>query len=370
MPYCVGITVSRFRILKWGRKEQSAEIKDMKTMKKPIFVIFLLSIIICMSLMYSCSSSKNIAMNTTITMLNYNNDYVTEWNDGKFWAYKNDKDYMIGITISKAKDHFGVFQMNLIVKNKTDGSLIFDPAGISVELVTSGGSEQLGLYEYPFVPNIDMATYDKGENIYLLSKMADRGENFKQIGYLRKNTVYEDQGIMGYLNFDLGESGTGMLNVDIPVGDKICHSEWYIGKEPIMPVVYKTTGRISIVDHHDAFEKAWKDGVLWVYKKTRDYVVGLALCASDENEHDYQLNLAITSFDGHLVRFNPADITVTLVSGTDVNQPLSFEFSYQNQDAQNGIGYIKRSKGDAGIIKVDVPIGNEIHTFQWSIKNF
>ena len=121
MPYCVGITVSRFRILKWGRKEQSAEIKDMKTMKKPIFVIFLLSIIICMSLMYSCSSSKNIAMNTTITMLNYNNDYVTEWNDGKFWAYKNDKDYMIGITISKAKDHFGVFQMNLIVKNKTDG---------------------------------------------------------------------------------------------------------------------------------------------------------------------------------------------------------------------------------------------------------
>lgn len=148
-----------------------------------------------------CSNCTTIS---TITLLD-DNEYETEWNDGKLWAYETDKDYMLGIAINPAKDHPGVFQINLIVQNNTDKTLTFDPDRISVQLAQGAKSNSLAIYEYPLTTNVGMAAYDMGENIYQLSKMPD----LKQIGYLQKNTIYAGEGIIGYLNFDLKRTTPG-----------------------------------------------------------------------------------------------------------------------------------------------------------------
>ena len=332
----------------------------MKTMKKPVYVTFV--IVIFMLFACSCGSKRSIAL------LDYGNECETEWNDGKLWAYKTTEDGMVGIAINMEKGGSGVCQMNLIIKNNTSRSIVFDPANISVFIAAGTESKKLDTYEYPYAPNIGMAAYGEGENIYLLSKMSDKGEDFKQIGYLKKNTIYGGQGIIGYLNFEL--SGVGVLGINVPVGNNMYGFQWYIGKSE-QPPVYSSTNQISFVDYVIMLKKEWDDGILWAYKSIKDCVVGVALCTSSEDEHNYQLKLTIKSKDGRHVIFDPYGITAQLVSGRAVQQLKAGNFqSYQWQGVQNVMGYIKRDWRDSGIIKVDVPIGNEIHTFQWSIKNF
>ena len=336
------------------------KIKDMKTMmKKPAYLAFL-SVILAL-LVCSCSSKKSI------TLLDYGNECETEWNDGKLWAYKTTEDGMVGIALNMEKGGSGVCQMNLIIKNNTPRSIVFDPASISVVLAAGTESKKLDTYDYPYAPNIGMAAYGEGENIYLLSKMSDKGEDFKQIGYLKKNTIYGGQGIIGYLNFELGK--VGVLGINIPVGKNMYGFQWYIGKSKQLPPVYSSTNQVSIVDYDNMLKKEWEDGILWAYKNTNDYEIGAALCVSNEDGHNYQLRLKIKSKDGSHVIFDSYGITAQLAKGKSVLQLNTGNFqSYQGQGVQNAIGYIERDWRDSGIIKVDVPIGNEIHTFQWNIN--
>lgn len=343
------------------------KIKDMKTMmKKPAYLTFLsviLALIVC-----SCSSKKSITMPISISFMDYGNECKTEWNDGKLWIYRTTEDGMVGIAINAAKDHPGRYQMNLIIKNNTPQSIVFDPAKIAVFLAAGAESKQLDIYEYPFTPNKGMAEYDEGENIYLLSKMSDKGEDFKQIGYLKKNTIYGRQGIIGYLNFELG--GVGVLGINIPVGNNLYSFQWYIGQSK-QPPVYSSTNQISIVDYDNMLTKKLEDGILWANKSTKDYELNVALCESSDDDNNYQLRLRIKSKDGSHVIFDSYGITAQLAKGKSVLQLNTGNFqSYQDQGVQNVIGYIERDWRDSGIIKVDVPIGNEIHTFQWSINNF
>lgn len=343
-------------------ERNGGEIKDMKTMmKKPATYLTFLSVIFVL-FVCSCSSKRSI------TLLDYGNECETEWNDGKLWAYKSTEDGMVGIALNMEKGGSGVCQMNLIIKNNTPRSIVFDPASISVVLATGTGSKKLDTYDYPYAPNIGMAAYGEGENIYLLSKMSDKGEDFKQIGYLKKNTIYGGQGIIGYLNFELG--GVGVLGINIPVGKNVYGFQWYIGKSE-QPPVYSSTDQVSAVDYDNMLTEEWEDGILWVYKSTKDYDVGAALCVSSDDGHNYQLKLRIRGKDGSHVIFDPYGISAQLARGKVVQQLKAGNFqSYQGQNVQNVIGYIERDWRDSGIIKVDVPIGNEIHTFQWSIKNF
>lgn len=231
-------------------------------MKKPVYVTFV--IVIFMLFACSCGSKRSIAL------LDYGNECETEWNDGKLWAYKTTEDGMVGIAINMEKGGSGVCQMNLIIKNNTSRSIVFDPANISVFIAAGTESKKLDTYEYPYAPNIGMAAYGEGENIYLLSKMSDKGEDFKQIGYLKKNTIYGGQGIIGYLNFEL--SGVGVLGINVPVGNNMYGFQWYIGKSE-QPPVYSSTNQISIVDYDNMLKKEWDDGILWAYKSIKDCVV-------------------------------------------------------------------------------------------------
>ena len=165
-------------------------------MKKPlIYIVLALFGAVALS---SCSSQSFMQ---TITLSDVEKDLSTEWSDGKLWAYKSDNDYAIGLAISSAKDDIGLKQLSLIVENKTGEPLVFDPHAILIFMESPEKAEARYTIEYPTRQNLNMSLYDSGENIYQLSKMLERGDSIKQIGYLKKNTIYPGNGIIGYSNF-------------------------------------------------------------------------------------------------------------------------------------------------------------------------
>lgn len=315
-----------------------------------------------------CSNCTTISTITTITLLDDDNEYETEWNDGKLWAYKTDKDYMLGIAINPAKDHPGVFQANLIIKNNTDKSLTFDPYQIFMQFAHGVKNDTLYVYKYPLTPNVGMAAYDMGENIYQLSKMPD----LKQIGYLKKNTIYAGEGIIGYLNFDLKRTTPGELIINVPVGDNTYEFRWYAGKSAQLPVYESTTKEIPITNESITTES---DGnILWNYQNIGEYTIGAALCSSKDDPDNFQLKLSVKQPDGTPIQIKCKDITAMYAYGMKTGELQTGNFrTSRKQDKTEFTGYITRYKTnyepDLFIIVVRIPIGNEIATFQWSVIN-
>lgn len=275
---------------------------------------------------------------------------------------------MLGIAINPAKDHPGVFQANLIIKNNTDKSLTFDPDQISMQFAHGVKNDTLAIYKYPLTPNVEMAAYDMGENIYLLSKMPD----LKQIGYLKKNTIYAGEGIIGYLNFDLKRTTPGELTINVPVGDNMYEFRWYAGKSAQLPVYESTTKEIPITNESITTES---DGnILWSYQNIGGYTIGAALCSSKDDPDNYQLKLSVKQPDGTPIQIKCKDITATYAYGMKTGELQTGNFrTSRKQDKTEFTGYITRYKTNYGpdpfIIVVRIPIGNEIASFQWSVIN-
>lgn len=339
------------------------KIKDMKTMmKKPAYLTFL-SVILAL-LVCSCSSKKSI------TLLDYGNECETEWNDGKLWAYKVDGDYMVGISIDKAKDAPDVFQANILVKNNTGNSIVFDPSGISVLIANGAKKKNLDKYDYLYRKNINMATYSQGENIYLLSKISDTSNEFDLIGYLKRNTIYKGKGIIGYLNFDLGRYDDGILAIVIPIGDKSYGFQWHIGKLEDREKVFVSPDNIDIVDYSNEIEKKRIDDVLWACRNTGNSEISAALCTSPEDRFNYQLKLSAKSLIGHKVEIDADSILAVLAEGKDiVRLRAEKSYSYRENGVLHTIVYIERSWRDKGVLKVDIPVDEKKYTFQWNISN-
>ena len=108
-----------------------------KTMKK----IFTKTLILLTLFFASCSTSSMITL--------MDNDAETEWNDGKLWAFKSNDNYMVAMTINTSKDDYGTYQLDLIVENLTDTSIVFDPSLIVVKIGSGPKIQQLATYEYP-----------------------------------------------------------------------------------------------------------------------------------------------------------------------------------------------------------------------------
>ena len=73
---------------------------------------------------------------------------ITEYNDGRLWAYRNIGDAVVGLTSYEAKDDYGkYYQINIFIHNHGDTSFLFDPATILSSLTTqSGDTIQLQVY--------------------------------------------------------------------------------------------------------------------------------------------------------------------------------------------------------------------------------
>ena len=357
---------------------------------KAIIYIFALSAL----LLTSCKSQIS-----SISLIDYNEELTTEWNDGKLWAYCNDSNYVVGMAMGTPKDDIGVDQMYILIKNKTDETITFDPSLINIQIAKGTEAKRLETYRYPFRQNKYMSLYNEGENIYLMKKMTNADDNVEQIGYMQKNTIPGKQGIVGYLNFEKNENG--FMIVDIPVENKYYSFQWYVGQKPLQQQEAETYG--TLLNYQGNVESKTNNGKTWAYKKNDDYIVGITLSIAEYDTDVYKLDMYIENLTGDSIVFNPNKITATLASGREVTpldvygNPLVI-YSGNNQnvkklpnihdgkinikrvgymsptvifDKQGIVGFINIKKDwrhSTGILVIDIPVGDESYQFQWDLS--
>lgn len=210
-----------------------------------------------------------------------NDSVLTEYNDGKLWAYLNKNDVVVGLTCFEEKDDYGkYYQLNIFIKNIGESPITFYPDCITPNLLTkSNDSLRLKIYtneEYQKKVkrsqtwamvlygvstglNAGMAGYSTSSTTYssngyiyttitqhydanaafqaniaatnqmlTLGQMMENDRNISEQGYLKTTTVYPDEAILGYMNIKW-KKGT-VLTVNIPVGSYIYTFNWAVNK--------------------------------------------------------------------------------------------------------------------------------------------
>lgn len=61
---------------------------------------------------------------------------LTEYNDGRLWAYRQIGDFVVGMTNYVEKDDYGKnYQILIFIKNLGEHSVLFDPSLVTSTLV-------------------------------------------------------------------------------------------------------------------------------------------------------------------------------------------------------------------------------------------
>ncbi len=227
-------------------------------MKKIAFVVFLL----CISL----------PMNAQEIVVDENDSTVmTEYHDGRLWAYRKIGNFVVGMTNFEEKDDYGrYYQIAIFIKNLSENPVTFDPAEVTsyyynpsgrrvamqvytyeeyMKKVKTAQAWSMALYGFAAGMNAGAAgyqttyttTYGAGgmpytqvsttynyaaasaanmsatAQIMSLSKMMDDDRNTKSQGYLKKTTIHPNEGILGYMNIKRkkGSSMTVYIPVDV-----------------------------------------------------------------------------------------------------------------------------------------------------------
>ena len=65
---------------------------------------------------------------------------MSEFNDGRIWAYRQIGDFVVGMTNYEAKDDYGrYYQIAIFIKNLSESSITFDPEKVTSSLCTKKG---------------------------------------------------------------------------------------------------------------------------------------------------------------------------------------------------------------------------------------
>ena len=76
------------------------------------------------------------------TFIKADNDttVMSEYNDGRIWAYRQIGDFVVGMTNCEAKDDYGwYYQIAIFIKNLGESSITFDPDNVTSSLYTKRG---------------------------------------------------------------------------------------------------------------------------------------------------------------------------------------------------------------------------------------
>lgn len=203
---------------------------------------------------------------------------MSEYNDGRIWAYRHIGDFVVGMTNYEAEDDYGkYYQIAIFIKNLGESSITFDPDKVTSSLYTKRGDTlDLQVYTYDeymkkvknaqawsmaFLGfsagmNAGMAgyqtthttTYRAGGLPYTqvhttynhaavsaanmaattqmmtLSKLMSDDRNTKSQGYLKITTVHPGEGIIGYMNIKRKKGE--MMTVNIPVSEQVFSFDW------------------------------------------------------------------------------------------------------------------------------------------------
>lgn len=221
----------------------------------------ILSIIILWCLASSIKAQTFIKAENDTTVM-------SEYNDGRIWAYRQIGDFVVGMTNYEEKDDYGkYYQVAIFIKNLGEESVTFDPDRVTSSLYTKRG-DKLALQVYTYDEymkkvknaqawsmallgfsaglNAGMAgyqtTYTTTYNyaaasaanmaattqMMTLSKLMADDRNTKSQGYLKITTVHPGEGIIGYMNIKRKRGLT--MKVNIPVDEKVFSFDWDVMK--------------------------------------------------------------------------------------------------------------------------------------------
>ena len=221
----------------------------------------ILSIIIIWCLASSIKAQTFIKAENDTTVM-------SEYNDGRIWAYRQIGDFVVGMTNYEEKDDYGkYYQVAIFIKNLGEESVTFDPDRVTSSLYTKRG-DKLALQVYTYDEymkkvknaqawsmallgvsaglNAGMAgyqtTYTTTYNyaaasaanmaattqMMTLSKLMADDCNTKSQGYLKITTVHPGEGIIGYMNIKRKRGLT--MKVNIPVDEKVFSFDWDVMK--------------------------------------------------------------------------------------------------------------------------------------------
>lgn len=208
---------------------------------------------------------------------------MSEYNDGRLWAYRQIGDFVVGMTNYKEKDDYGrYYQIAIFIKNLGETPVTFEPDRITSTLY-SKNSDTIPLIVYSYDKymkkvknaqawsmallgvsaglNAGMAGYQTtytttyGANhmpytqvhttynhavasaanmaattqLMTLSKLMSDDRNIKSQGYLKITTIHPNEGIVGYMNIKRKKGKS--MTVNIPVGGQIYSFDWDLTKK-------------------------------------------------------------------------------------------------------------------------------------------
>jgi hypothetical protein len=203
---------------------------------------------------------------------------MTEYNDGRLWAYQQSGDFVVGMTNYEEKDDYGkYYQIVIFIKNLGEKPVTFDPEYVESYLnkkdgkmipldvytyedymrkVKNSQAWAMALYGFSTGLNAGMAgyqttyttTYGAGKmpytqvhttynyaaasaanmaatnQIMTLSKLMADERNTKSKGYLKKTTIHPGEGIIGYMNIKRKKGSS--MKVLIPVEKNRYMFDW------------------------------------------------------------------------------------------------------------------------------------------------
>lgn len=208
---------------------------------------------------------------------------MTEYNDGRLWAYRQIGDIVIGVSNYVEKNSYGKnYQILIFIKNLGESSVLFDPSLVTATLTNKlGETKEMKVYTHEQYMkiiknqqalamaitgfsngfNTGMAGYQNtyttsysagrapctqihttyndaaasaariaaNTQMMTLGKMMSDEQKTMSQGYLKLNTIHPDEGIIGYINI---KHRNGLrMTVNIPIENQVFSFEWGVAKK-------------------------------------------------------------------------------------------------------------------------------------------
>ena len=208
---------------------------------------------------------------------------TTEYDDGKLWAYRHSNEYIVGLSCYEAKDDYGkYYQIQLYINNLDSLSVIFDPDEVNAHLINKKGdtislevytneeyqkkvkqTQDLTMTLYGISAGLNAASAGRSKSystthssnglhyttvtthydpiaaqqaslaastqMAVYRKMMEDERITKEQGYLKKNTIYPNEGIVGYMNIKRKKGH--VLIINIPINGNVYSFELDVNRE-------------------------------------------------------------------------------------------------------------------------------------------
>lgn len=222
---------------------------------------------------------SNIISSQTFTVTKNDSTIMTEYNDGKLWAYRNADNFVVGLTCYEEKDDYGkYYQAQILIRNLGDSAVTFCPENVSAYLERRNDTMELEVYTNEEFQkkikrtqtwamiltgvsaglNASSAAYSTSysttyspsgyayttvtrhydanaayqanlastNQMIALGKMMDNDRKVKEQGYLKKTTIYPNEAIIGYMN--IKKKKGDVLTVNIPIQQYVYSFSWLV----------------------------------------------------------------------------------------------------------------------------------------------